>query len=141
MPCEQQVAPDHPFPPHCPHILAQLSVGGALVEAGGAVVVLKVVLSGADVIDELLPPVPWMSLMNWMSLGPTCWAMNWSPWALGCTPSLASSMALVKPLAREQSAMTMGDCEVVCCWTQPGMALLRASIVASDQLVGINLSI
>ena len=67
--------------------------------------------------------------------------MNWSPAEFGCTPSLDSSMALVKPLAREQSAMTMGDCDVEYCDTQPGMALLTFSMVASDQLVGMSLSI
>lgn len=78
--------------------------------------------------------------MNSISLGPTCFAINWSPWSLGCTPSLRS-MALVKPAAREQSAMLIGDCDVVCACTQPGMAVLTASTVASLQLVGINLSI
>jgi hypothetical protein len=75
-----------------------------------------------------------------ISFGPTACAMNLSPWLLGCTPSPAS-MALVKPAAREQSAMTMGDCVVVCDETQPGIALLTASTVASLQEVGISLSI
>lgn len=47
----------------------------------------------------------------------------------------------MKPLAREQSAMTMGEVLVDCCDTQPGIALLTASMVASDQDVGMSLSI
>ncbi len=47
----------------------------------------------------------------------------------------------MKPAAREQSAMTMGDCDVLCACTQPGIPVLTPSMVASLQLVGISLSI
>jgi hypothetical protein len=50
-------------------------------------------------------------------------------------------MSFVKPAALEQSAMTTGDSAVVRCCTQPGMALFRASMVGSLQLVGMSLSI
>ena len=78
--------------------------------------------------------------MSWINWGPTLDAMNWSPRLLGWTPSAELSMLLVNPAAREQSAITMGDALVVFCCTQPGMALLSASIVWSLQLVGISLS-
>lgn len=98
---------------------------------------LKVVATVAVALE--LPAAPPTSLMNCTSLGPILSAMNRSPWSLGCTPSLCS-MALVKPAAREQSAMAMGDCEVVCACAHPGMAVFMASMVVSLQLVGMSLS-